>query len=343
MTPFEFKVIRKETVLIDPASHQRKAIPSEIRVDPLTGRTARICHFMELRWERPDFDDLTAGTQSWCPFCLDNILKVTPSFPPELIPEGRLANDDMLLFPNLAPYDGISAVATLGQRHFFPMAEIEPRRMTQVFHLALTFFQRLHALGHPESVYHLINWNHMPPAGSSLIHSHIQVFASAHAPNLMRQELHAARIHWEKHEYNFWDALVEQEKQAGERYLGRIGRTHWLVSFAPMGVAGDVVAIVEDVRTTLELTEQDLAGLADGLARAMAAYDTMGIYSFNMNLFTGAAGDDHARVHMVFSPRTFFNQALAATDVGALRNLYNETICMARPEAICDILQPYFR
>lgn len=223
------------------------------------------------------------------------------------------------------------------------MAAIDPRRMALAFHLATVFFQRLQALGYPESVYHLINWNHMPPAGSSLIHSHIQVFASTHAPNLMRQELHAARIHWEKHGSNFWDALVEHEKQAGERYLGRIGRTHWLMSFAPMGVAGDVTAIVEDARTTLELAEEDLASLADDLACAMAAYDAMGIYSFNMNIFTGADGDDHARVHLVFSPRTFFNQALAATDVGALRNLYNETICMARPEAICDMLLPYFQ
>ena len=39
---------------------------------------------------------------------------------------------------------------------------------------------------------------------------------------------------------------------------------------------------------------------------------------------------------------TFFNQALGATDVGALRNLYNESICMAYPEEIADMLRPFF-
>ena len=78
------------------------------------------------------------------------------------------------------------------------------------------------------------------------------------------------------------------EKKSGERYLGKIGRTHWMTAFAPIGVAGDVLAVVEDVRSTLELNDPDLLDLASGLAKVMAAYDQMGIYSFNMNFFTGA-------------------------------------------------------
>jgi hypothetical protein len=69
----------------------------------------------------------------------------------------------------------------------------------------------------------------------------------------------------------------------------------------------------------------------------------LGVWGFNVNLFTGAAvGEEHARVHIVFSPRTFFSQALGASDVGALRNLYNETICMAFPEEVRDKLAPFF-
>ncbi|MDQ1330558.1 MAG: UDPglucose--hexose-phosphate uridylyltransferase, partial [Thermodesulfobacteriota bacterium] len=44
----------------------------------------------------------------------------------------------------------------------------------------------------------------------------------------------------------------------------------------------------------------------------------------------------------LFSPRTFFNQALGTPDVGALRNLFNETLCMAFPEDIKDMLLPDF-
>jgi galactose-1-phosphate uridylyltransferase len=107
-------------------------------------------------------------------------------------------------------------------------------------------------------------------------------------------------------------------------------------------VAGDVAAIVEDTSCTLELTDDDIYDLAQGLTKLMAAYDKMGVYNFNMNFFPGAKGDDFARFHLVFSPRTFFNQALGTPDIGALRNLYNEGICMAFPEEINEMLKPEF-
>jgi galactose-1-phosphate uridylyltransferase len=222
------------------------------------------------------------------------------------------------------------------------MTEIEPERIAKAFGLALRFFRAVHRTGHPESVYHLINWNYMPASGSSLIHPHLQVFATSFAPNLMREELTAAEAYLQANGSNYWDDLVNFEKAEGPRYLGKIGRTTWLGAYAPLGVAGDILAVTEGVRCTLELTEGDLADIAAGLTRAMAAYDQMGIYSFNMNFFSGAARDDHARFHLLFSPRTFFNQALGTPDVGALRNLYNETLCMAFPEEITTTLRPYF-
>jgi galactose-1-phosphate uridylyltransferase len=338
-----FEADKKETAILDSrAGGRRTIIPSEVRRDPLTGRTARICHFMELKWQKPDFEKLVEGTQSWCPFCPEKVFQVTPLFPPEIIVEGRLTRGDMVLFPNLAPYDSLSAVATFGDRHFTPMTEFTPARVAQAFGLAHDFFERVDAAGHPEAVYHLVNWNHMPPAGSSLIHSHLQVFSSSSAPNLLAQELAAAhRYHGETGRV-FWDDLLAHEHNEGARYLGARGRVHFMQSFAPLGVAGDVLAIVEGVSSTLELTGDDLLALGEGLCAAMKAYDSLGVYGFNMNFFTGKRGDAHARFHLLFSPRTFFNQALGTTDIGALRNLYNESLCMAYPEEIADRLRPFF-
>ncbi len=339
----KFESIKKETVLLSPQEDMaERRIPSEIRIDPLTGRTARICHFMKLQWEKPDFEALVAGTEAWCPFCADKVLKVTPCFPQDLIPEGRLQKDDLVIFPNIAPYDSLGAVATFGSRHYIPMTAFEPAHLASAFGFALDFFRRIEATGHPEAVYHLINWNYMPPAGSSLIHPHLQVFSTSSAPNLMRQELEASRHYSDRHGSNFWDDLVAAEKESGQRYLGKIGRTHWLTAFAPIGVAGDVLAVVENTRSTLELNDQDLLDLAAGLVKILAEYDKMGVYSFNLNFFTGAKTDDHTRVHLLFSPCTFFNQKLGTPDIGALRNLFNETLCMAYPEEINALLKPGF-
>jgi UDPglucose--hexose-1-phosphate uridylyltransferase len=319
-----FEAQRKETIVLNPAKNmERRSIPSEIRKDPLTGRTARICHFMKLQWQKPDFDAVVAGTEKTWPFCPDQVMNITPCFPKDIVPEGRLTSGDMVLFPNIAPYDSLGAVATLGAQHYIPMLDFTPDRITRGFELAMDFFKRIDALHHPEAVYPLINWNYMPPSGSSLIHSHLQVFSTSSAPNLMREELSAAQRYRQAHGSNFWDDLVAHETASGERYLGRIGRTSWLTHYAPMGVAGDVLAVVDGVRNTLELSDSDLSDIADGLTRLMTAYDRMGIYSFNMNFFTGAKTDDFARFHLLFSPRTFFNQALGTPDIGALRNLFN--------------------
>ena len=158
----------------------------------------------------------------------------------------------------------------------------------------------------------------------------------------MRMELAASKSYTQIHGSNYWEDLAGVESTKGDRFLGQIGRTAWMTAYAPMGVAGDILAVVKDVSATLHLTDTDLEDLSDGLTRAMAAYDKIGIYSFNMNFFTGAADDDHTRFHLLFSPRTFFNQTLGTPDVGALRNLFNETLCMAYPEEIARMLRPEF-
>ena len=339
----KFEAIARETVLLDPNNDMApKYIPNEIRQDPLTGKTARICHFRELKWKKPDIDKLIAGTARWCPFCPEKVLDVTPCFPSDIVPEGRMTLGDKILFPNIAPYDRLSAVATLGPRHYIPMTEIKPQLIADGFQLAQKYFRHLDEMQHPESVYHLVSWNYMPASGSSIIHPHLQVFATCFAPNSLREKLQAAKVYREAKKTNYWDDLVKAEKENRDRYLGKIGRTTWLTVFAPLGSVGDVTGIVDGVRSTLELTDDDLLHLATGLTRLMAAYDRMGIYNFNMSFFAGSQKDDHARFHLIFSPRIYFNPSIGTPDVASLGRLFGESVCMGFPEEINKLLKPEF-
>ena len=131
----------------------------------------------------------------------------------------------MVIFPNIAPYDSLGAVATFGSRHYIPMTDFQPEHIASAFGFALDFFRRIEATGHPESVYHLINWNYMPPAGSSLIHPHLQVFStsSSSQPDAAGtgslQELSGPNT--DPASGRIW-SLPRQ--QSNERYLGQIGR-----------------------------------------------------------------------------------------------------------------------
>jgi len=339
----KFEAVQKEAVILDPQNDmQPKKIRLEVRRDPLTGRCARISHFRALKWELPDIEKLVAGTEAWCPFCPDKVMHATPCFPSDIIPGGRLVEGDKVLFPNIAPYDALGAVATLGSRHYIPMAKIEPERIAAGFALACIFFERTRAIGHPESVYHLVSWNYMPASGSSLIHPHLQVFATSTPPNQLQAELRAAADYFSTRGSVYWDDLAASEKEHGRRYLGEIGRTRWLCAYAPFGAVGDVIGIVDEVSTTLEMTPADWQDLATGLTCAMAAYDRMGLYNFNVSIFPGRREDRHMRFHVVLSPRIYFNPALGTPDAAALRNLFGDSVCMAFPEDIAGQLKNEF-
>jgi galactose-1-phosphate uridylyltransferase len=171
----------------------------------------------------------------------------------------------------------------------------------------------------------------------------LQVFSSSTAPNQLREELAAAEAYFLAHSRVYWDDLVQVERSEGRRYLGRQGRVAWLANFAPFSVAGDVVAVVEGCRGILDLSAEDVTAIARGLAAAMAAYDKMGIYNFNVCFFPGREKDRFARLHMVFSPRIYYNPILATPDTTALRTLYNESICVGFPEDIVAMIQPEFQ
>ena len=121
-----------------------------------------------------------------------------------------------------------------------------------------------------------------------------------------------------------------------------LGRTTWLSVFAPLGSVGDVIATVDSLRSTLELSGDDLLDLATGLTKLMAAYDRMGIYNFNMSFYAGSRNDDHARLHLVFSPRIYFNPSIGTPDVASLGRLFGESVCMGFPEDINKVLKTEF-
>jgi UDPglucose--hexose-1-phosphate uridylyltransferase len=170
----------------------------------------------------------------------------------------------------------------------------------------------------------------------------LQAFVTSFAPNLLREKLQAAKTYMAGKKTNYWDDLVRAEIKNRDRFLGKIGRTTWLSVFAPLGSVGDVIATVDSLRSTLELSEDDLLDLATSLTKLMAAYDRMGIYNFNMSFYAGSKNDDHARLHLIFSPRIYFNPSIGTPDVSSLGRLFGESVCMGFPEEISKLLRSQY-
>ena len=342
--PLEFRNIKKYTRLLDPRNNfQELQVESEVRFHPLTGSTSRITHFATFQgFPKKDLTPLAESTRSTCPFCDGKVETITPKFPADMIAEGRIKLGETVLFPNLSPYDKHSAVAVVTREHYVPLSELTSRQLTDAFTAAFQYFERC-AKGDPEAEYPLVNWNYMPYAGGSVIHTHLQVYATSTPGNFHADLIGRSRAYKEKSGRNFWADFLAEEMRRDERYIGRTGNVEWLTHYAPFGTMGDILFMFPSRASSWDLLPQDLSDMAQGLHRVFRYFDSVGIHSFNLALYPGDRGQDFFWTHGILSPRISINPATGACDVNAMRQLYNEPFSMLRPEKQRDDIRAFFK
>ncbi len=308
-------------------------VESEVRRDPLTGNSARICHFALSATRPPDLAEIVRVTGEQCPFCPERIEVVTPRFPEEFVSDGRLRRGGALVVPNLFPYDDVSAIAALCPEHFHAMDAIPERIVVDGLTAARDFLRlaaRRFAAGRG---YGIVTWNYMPPAGASQVHPHMQVVATLDPGNALRRELAAARAWRERNGRPYLAALLEAER-AGPRWVGEQGGIAWLVPFAPSGLLGDAMAVFPARAAVTDLTDADIAGFAGGLVRVLRGFAMRGLWSFNLCLMPDAFGAP-AGGHWVVArllPRFYLNPALHISDASYMHLLLEERFAMIHPE-----------
>ena len=150
---------------------------------------------------------------------------MTPRYPENVLPGGRLRHGRALVFPNLFPLAALHAVVTYPERHFLRPSEFEPELLHEGFGAALEFARRAEAaygdLEHLE-----LCCNHMLPAGASMVHPHFQVFGGAAAPWLLRRQWECEAAFREREGVPYWQALVDEETARGERLIDDARRLH---------------------------------------------------------------------------------------------------------------------
>ena len=124
MGKIEFRVEREVCRFLDPTRNfEPVEKTTEIRRDPLTGRSSRILD-MGFSAEKPDVEGMVERFRSgFNPFAPDKRDAVTPKFLEDVegIPGGRLSRGEATVVPNLFPYDRYSAVTVLSKSDFVPL------------------------------------------------------------------------------------------------------------------------------------------------------------------------------------------------------------------------------
>lgn len=346
-----FRSEKKLTMLLDPRRDFAPAeIESEIRFDPLTGDSSRICHFTGMTPQAPPMAVLAASTRSGCPFCVEQVTRVTPRFAPEFlrgfaaagssVVAGRLQRGEATLFPNLFPYDDISAIAAMSHAHYLEPAQIPAAVVADTVKLARDFFahcgRQAPAATGPDT-YGLLTWNYLPASGGSQIHPHMQVALTAHPGNRLTRELAAESAYLQLHGRCYAADLLATERD-GPRWLLADAAAAWLVPYAPTGVMGDALALFPGKSRLTDLSDAEIDAFAASLVRIAAAFSAQGLDSFNLSFFPDHGGHRSGRHWLAarLLPRLYLNNALHVTDASYLQLLLQESFCMRAPEAVAQ-------
>ncbi|MDA8407311.1 MAG: galactose-1-phosphate uridylyltransferase [Deltaproteobacteria bacterium] len=278
----------------------------EVRINPVSGRTSRIAFGRGAEKEPgteslplppPNADD-TAG----CPFCKPQVMSKTPRILADIFPGGRFCYNNSILFPNLFPYGRYSAVSLFDNQHFVEIGASSVSSYADCFINCRNYL--CHILeSDPEAVYMAITQNHLPSAGGSLLHPHLQINAERIASNHHRFFRKRAEEYFHQTgSYLFSDYLLH-EKRDGSRYIGKNGSWEWIMAFAPEGFF-EIWGILPKITSLYQIMDEDWNHLAQGVINTQKFYRSLCRNGYNLGMLFVEDGNSYLEMRVVILARS---------------------------------------
>ena len=280
--------------------------PIEVRTHPITGRTCRITYSRNEEREHggqalPEPPPL-AGQRSNCPFCLERMARATPKMIKPLCAKGRMVRGNSTLFPNLFPYGRYSAVSLFDDEHFVEIGTASLQSYVDSFLNCRDYLNQIISYD-PEALFMAITQNHLPSAGGSLVHPHLQVQADHIPANYQRfLQSHATRYRKQFGSRLLGDYL-RLEQQKGQRTIGITGDWHWLAAFAPEGFY-EIWGLLPNITDFRQTSDDHWTALAQGVINAQRFYQSIDRNSYNLGMLFIADDADDLELRVVITVRS---------------------------------------
>jgi UDPglucose--hexose-1-phosphate uridylyltransferase len=280
----------------------------EIRTNPITSRTSRVTLSRTGEKEKgtetlPD-PPPDADRKSACPFCLPQVMAKTPRCAESLVSFSRLACGASILFPNLFPYGSYSGVSLFDDNHFVEIGTASVQSYRDSFLNCAEYLRRIRA-SDPQAVFMAITQNHLPSAGGSLLHPHLQVHADRVSSNHHRYLRLRALEYFQANGTRLYNDYLLHEQEDGRRYIGNTGPWQWMAAFAPEGFY-EVWGILPGCTSFQGLREEDWENLALGVIRAQKFYRSLCRNGYNFGLLLIEDGNDCLEMRAVILARSNF-------------------------------------
>jgi UDPglucose--hexose-1-phosphate uridylyltransferase len=321
----------------------------EYRKDPLLGRLSVIPHELKKKasfyYGVPDkkaLQETVEQSKKTCFFCPERIDQVTPKFLETINPEGRFKEGKATCFPNIFPYFEHSAVVAVSDVHYLPLNEITPEIYGNALKAAINYISHVfvedRAMKFP-----LIGANFLIPAGSTIVHPHIQVMMGDEELFKIKLLREKSSAFMKKTQVNYWAELIKKERELDERFIAQTGNVQWYAPFAPLG-NNEVQAVILNKANFLELSAEDIILLGKGIANILHYYDSKNISSFNFLLYSGPLNEklDSFCVGFQIISRPPFRPFYVNLDAWFLQQLADGSLIIEFPEQIAQDVKKYF-
>ncbi len=315
----------------------------EIRTNPITGRTCRIS-FSRIDEKEPGTESLPppppdAEKTDQCPFCHPQVRSKTPQLHPDLSSSGRLTRGESLLFPNLFPYGSYSAVSLFDNAHFVEIGNASVDAYTNSFLNCSQYLAKIRDHD-PEAVYMAITQNHLPSAGGSLVHPHLQINADRLPANHQRILLQRANDFYNQSGDYLFSAYLDHERNEGSRYIDATGRWQWLAAFAPEGFF-EIWGILPHKTSFQQMTASDWQDLARGILNTQRFYRNLCRNGYNLGLLTVEVPSSRLEVRIVIMVRSNYAPWVRSDHTG-FEVMLGDMTTFSAPEQTAEQARPFF-
>jgi galactose-1-phosphate uridylyltransferase len=327
---------------IDPGGNsvERKI---EIRTNPITGRRCRITYSRSKERETgvgrlPDPPPNAANVDD-CPFCRPQIERQTPRLDRKVFTKQRLRHGDSLLFPNLFPYGAYSAVSLFDNRHFVEIGKASLQSYKNSLVNCTDYLQQV-VRHDPKAVYLAITQNHLPSAGGSLVHPHLQVHADRiptnHHACLYQRALAYHRLNGR---LIFGDYL-RHEKETRSRFIGWTGSWAWMAAYAPKGFY-EIWGILPGVTSLMDVDSKKWENLSRGILCVQKFYRHLNRNGYNLGLISIVTPENKLELRVSMLVRSNYAPWVRSDHTG-FEVMLGDMATFTAPEETARMARPFW-
>jgi len=343
----EFRKIVVEAKLLSPIKNFSLDVQSiEYRKDPLLDRWTRINILRASRTKQVEekngkvLEEIVKKSEVKCSFCPKRVPIDTPMFTSNLVDSGRFKRDSFILFPNMFPFAKYHCVGIISREHYLELNAISQDILENCLIGCRDFFKLIIAKD-PDARYIMVNLNHLPPAGASIIHPHVQIIQDYKPTTMLQKTLEASENYYKTYRSCFWEDLVKSEIKIGERHILRGEILDWIASFAPLA-GKEIIGICRARKEWFtDLSDDELIMMAKDISTILSLlHNKLEVKSINMSVYSAPIGLEckYFRIHIRIISRSK-PTALYTNDRGFMEVLQNEPVVTSLPETITRILR----